>query len=63
MMWGYNMGWGMWLGMGISILFNIWDALTQPHTDAELSMTLNLGERIEAEIENVATHQAKDPKA
>ncbi len=20
MMWGYNMGWGMWLGMGISTL-------------------------------------------
>jgi TRAP-type C4-dicarboxylate transport system permease small subunit len=47
------------VGMGISIAFNIWDALTQPHTPEELSMTLNLGERIEAEIEHVATHQKK----
>lgn len=51
------------IGMGISILFNIWDVLTQPHTDAELAMTLNLGERIEAEIEHVVTHQGKEPKA
>ena len=51
------------VGMGISIVFNIWDALTQPHTDAELSMTLNLGERIEAEMENVATQTGKGPKA
>lgn len=50
------------IGMGISILFNIWDALTQPHTDAELAMTLNMGERIEAEIGHVATHQGKEPK-
>lgn len=50
------------VGMGISILFNIWDALTQPHTDEELSMTLNLGERIEAEIEQVSTHHGKGPK-
>ena len=48
------------MGMGISILFNIWDVLTQPHTDEELSMTLNLGERIEQEIEQVNTHQSKD---
>ena len=51
------------VGMGISIVFNIWDALTQPHTDAELSMTLNLGERIEAEMENVATQTGKGSKA
>jgi len=50
------------VGMGISILFNIWDVLTQPHTDEELSMTLNLGERIEQEIEQVNTHQSKGNK-
>lgn len=44
------------IGMGISILFNLWDTLTQVHTDEELAMTLNTGERIEAEIEQVATH-------
>jgi TRAP-type C4-dicarboxylate transport system permease small subunit len=47
------------VGMGISIAFNIWDTLTQPHSDDELSMTLNLGERIEAGIEHVATHDGK----
>lgn len=51
------------VGVGISIVFNIWDALTQSHTDADLSMTLNLGERIEAEMENVATHPGKGPQA
>lgn len=51
------------VGMGISIAFNLWDALTQPHTDAQLSMTLNLGERIEAGIEQVSTHHGKGPKA
>ena len=50
------------IGMGISIAFNIWDALTQPHTSEELSMTLNLSERIEAEIEHVVTHQNAGPK-
>jgi TRAP-type C4-dicarboxylate transport system permease small subunit len=49
------------VGMAISIAFNIWDALTQPHTEEELSMTLNLGERIEREMDHVATHH--DPKA
>ena len=50
-------------GMGISILFNIWAALAQPQTAADLSMTLNLGERIEAEMEHVSTHQGKRDKA
>lgn len=50
------------VGMGISIAFNIWDVLTQPHTPGELSMTLNLGERIEAEMQHVATHQKKGPQ-
>jgi TRAP-type C4-dicarboxylate transport system permease small subunit len=43
------------VGMAISILFNIWDAITQPHTDEELIMTLNLGDRIEEEMKRVAT--------
>lgn len=43
------------VGMAISIVFNMWDALTQPHTDEELSMTLNMGERIEQEMNHVAT--------
>lgn len=50
------------VGMAISILFNIWDALTQPHTEEELSMTLNLGERIEQEIEHVSTHRHEGNK-
>jgi TRAP-type C4-dicarboxylate transport system permease small subunit len=55
--WLYGSAMVFGVGMAISIGFNIWDALTQPHTDEELSMTLNLGERIEAEIEQVATHR------
>ena len=51
------------VGMGISIVFNMWDALTQPHTDEELRMTLNLGERIEAEIEQVHTHQDRGARS
>ena len=43
------------MGMAISILFNIWDAVTQPHTDEELIMTLNLGDRIEEGMKHVAT--------
>lgn len=42
------------VGMAISILFNLWDALLQPHTDAELKMTLDLGDRIAREMEHVA---------
>jgi TRAP-type C4-dicarboxylate transport system permease small subunit len=42
------------VGMAISIAFNIWDALTQPHTDDELAMTLNLGDRIEQEMKQVS---------
>ncbi|MEI8325216.1 MAG: TRAP transporter small permease [Betaproteobacteria bacterium] len=44
------------VGMAISILFNLWDALSQPHTDRELIMTLNLGDRIEQEMQQVVTH-------
>lgn len=43
------------IGMVISILFNIWDAITQPHSDEELIMTLNLGDRIQEEMKHVAT--------
>ena len=50
------------VGMAISIGFNLWDALTQPHTDEELSMTLNMGERIEQEMSHVATHPKQGSK-
>lgn len=50
------------VGMAISIVFNLWDALTQPHTDEELSMTLNMGERIEQEMSHVATHTNEGSK-
>jgi len=46
------------IGMAISIVFNIWDALTQPHTDAELVLTQNLGDRIELEMDGVSTHES-----
>lgn len=51
------------VGMGISIMFNIWDALTPPDTDEKLNMTMNVGERIEQEIEQVKTNQNKGDKS
>jgi TRAP-type C4-dicarboxylate transport system permease small subunit len=45
------------IGMAISILFNLWDALTRKHTDEELILTLNLGDRIELEMEQVAVRE------
>jgi TRAP-type C4-dicarboxylate transport system permease small subunit len=48
------------LGMGASILFNLWDALTQKHTDAELILTQNLGDRIEREMESVSADAAAE---
>jgi TRAP-type C4-dicarboxylate transport system permease small subunit len=50
------------VGMAISIGFNLWDTLTQPHSDEKLSMTLNLGERIEQEISHVATQTNQGTK-
>lgn len=44
------------IGMAISIVFNIWDALTQPRSDAELILTQNLADRIDLEIDGVSTH-------
>jgi TRAP-type C4-dicarboxylate transport system permease small subunit len=49
------------VGMAVSILFNLWDALTQKHTDAELILTLNLGDRIEREMEHVVVDGKERP--
>ena len=48
------------IGMAISIVFNLWDALTQKHTDDELILTLNLGDRIEREMDQVAVQAPRD---
>jgi len=50
------------VGMAISIAFNLWDTLTQPHTEAELAMTLSLSERIEQEMKQVATNHDEGKK-
>jgi len=42
------------IGMAISIVFNLWDALTRKHTDEELILTHNIGDRIEQEMSQVA---------
>ncbi|MBA4094292.1 MAG: C4-dicarboxylate ABC transporter permease [Candidatus Accumulibacter sp.] len=47
------------IGLAVSIVFNVWDALTQKHSDAELILTQNLAERIEQEIERVAVDERK----
>lgn len=57
--WLYGVAIVFGIGMAISILFNVWDALTQPHTEDELIMTQNLADRIEKEIEQVSLHQEK----
>lgn len=58
--WLYGVAIVFGIGMAISIVFNIWDALTQPHTDAELILTQNLGDRIELEMNGVSTHEPQD---
>lgn len=55
--WLYGVAIVFGIGMAISIAFNIWDALTQPHTDAELILTQNLGDRIELEMDGVVVHK------
>lgn len=52
--WLYGVAIVFGLGMAVSIGFNLWDALTQQHTDDELILTQNLADRIEDEIEQVA---------
>lgn len=59
--WLYGVAIVFGVGMAISILFNIWDALTQPHTDAELILTQNLADRIEDEMEQVSGQGEKRP--
>ena len=52
--WLYGVSIVFGIGMAISIVFNLWDALTQEHTDEELILTLNIGDRIEQEMNQVA---------
>ena len=58
--WLYGIAIVFGIGLAISILFNLWDALTQPHTEDELVMTRNLADRIEDEIEQVAGRVEKE---
>ena len=58
--WLYGVAIVFGIGMAISIVFNVWDALTQPHTDTELIMTQNLGDRIDLEMDSVSTHERQD---
>ena len=59
--WLYGVAIVFGIGMAISILFNIWDALTQKHVDAELILTKNLADRIEDEMEQVTGHEETKP--
>ncbi len=45
------------LGMILSILANLWEAIMEPGSDDDLVLTLNLGERIEAGMSRVATDE------
>lgn len=57
--WLYGVAIIFGIGMAISIVFNVWDALTQAHTEDALIMTQNLADRIEEEIEQVNLHGEK----
>lgn len=41
------------VGLAVSVLLNLWDALTGPDTDEELVLTKNLGDRIEEKMPDV----------
>lgn len=46
-------------GMMLTIAYNIWSALVEKHTDAELILTQDLSARIAEEMQQVSTDQGK----
>lgn len=60
--WLYGVAVVFGIGMAVSIGFNLWDALTQKHTDDELILTKNLADRITDEIDQVAVDKPQEPK-
>ncbi len=58
--WLYGVAIVFGIGMAISILFNIWDALTRKHSDEELILTKNLADRIEDGIEQVVVKDRQE---
>lgn len=58
--WLYGVAIVFGFGMAVSIVFNVWDALAREHSDAELILTRNLGERIEQEIERMAVDEREE---
>jgi TRAP-type C4-dicarboxylate transport system permease small subunit len=48
------------VGMALSILYNLYDALMRGHVDEELVLTRNIGERIEDEMASVAHGRDQD---
>lgn len=57
--WLYGVAIVFGIGMAVSVLFNIWDAITQPHADEELVLTQNLADCIENEIDQVSGQAEK----
>lgn len=55
--WLYGVAIVFGVGMAFSIVYNVWDALTHTHTDEELVLTKNLGDRIEDKMPQVSNRE------
>ncbi len=53
--WLYGVAIVFGVGNGISILLNLWDTVSESRNDEDLAMTQALNERIEDELQQVAT--------
>lgn len=48
------------IGMSFTIVFNVWNVLTQQHTDEELVLIKDIGTRIEEKMTQVSTGSKQD---
>lgn len=60
--WLYAVAMVFGAGMLVTVSYNIWSALTQPQTDSELTLTKDLGDRIEEKITEVSTAEKRESK-
>lgn len=60
--WLYAVAMVFGAGMLITVSYNIWRALTQPQADSELTLTQDLGDRIEEKITEVSTAEKRESK-
>lgn len=60
--WLYAVAMVFGAGMLVTVSYNIWSALTRPQTDSELTLTKDLGDRIEEKITEVSTAEKRESK-